>query len=99
MLGWNAAQGVFFEWGVRELAFCRQQVQLKATQIQQLQAQAQTDAAQIAQLKAELAALPPPTVQGIDATKVKDYQTQVGLQAHQIAQAASALESQAAVPL
>src|SRR5258708_5240597 len=92
MLGWNAAQGVFFEWGVRELAFCRQQVQLKATQIQQLDAQ-------IAQLKAELAALPPPTVQGVDATKVKDYQTQVGLQAHQIAQAASALETQATVPL
>src|SRR5258708_555737 len=53
MLGWNAARGVFVEWGVRELAFCRQQVQQKATQIGALQAQAQTDATTIAQLKAE----------------------------------------------
>src|SRR5258708_6430426 len=72
MLGWNAARGVFFEWGVRELAFCRQQVQQKATQIQQLDAQ-------IAQLKAELAAAPTPTVQGLDPTKVADRLTALGL--------------------
>jgi len=53
MLGYTAARGVFVEWGVRELAFCRQQVQLKATQIQQLDAQ-------IAQLKADLAAAQQP---------------------------------------
>src|SRR5258708_6040593 len=82
LLGWNAARGVIFEWGVRELAFCRQQVQLKATQIQQLDAQ-------IAQLKAELAALPPPTVQGVDPAKVADRLTAIGLLGKQVEQLAA----------
>src|SRR5260221_195742 len=82
MLGWNAARGVFFEWGVRELAFCRQQVQSKATQIQQLDAQ-------IAQLKAELAAAQTPTVQGVDPAKVADRLTAIGLLAKQIEQLAA----------
>src|SRR5258708_821516 len=86
MLGWNAARGVFFEWGVRELAFCRQQVQQKATQIQQLDAQ-------IAQLKAELAAAQTPTVQGVDPAKVKDFQTAAGLKAHTLMQGALDLEA------
>ncbi len=82
MLGWNAARGVFFEWGVRELAFCRQQVQSKATQIQQLDAQ-------IAQLKAELAAAQTPTVQGVDPAKVADRLTAIGLLGKQIEQLAA----------
>ncbi len=86
MLGWNAARGVFFEWGVRELAFCRQQVQSKATQIQQLDAQ-------IAQLKAELAAATVPTVQGVDPAAVKSFQTSAGLKAHALVQGAQDLEA------
>jgi len=68
MLGYTAARGVFVEWGVRELAFCRQQVQLKAAQIGALDAQ-------IAQLKADLAkaTAPVPTIQGIDPVKVKAF--------------------------
>ena len=86
MLGWTSARGVFFEWGVRELAFCRQQVQSKATQIQQLDAQ-------IAQLKAELAAAQQPTVQGVDPVAVKAFQTSAGLKAHALMPGAQDLEA------
>src|SRR5258708_30293124 len=82
MLGYTTQRGVFFEWLGQELAFCRQQVQLKATQIQQLDAQ-------ITQLKAELAALPPPTVQGADPVKVADRLTAIGLLGKQVEQLAA----------
>ena len=68
MLGWTASGGVIFEWLGQELAFCRQQVQQKA--------------AQIAQLQAELAAAKQPTVQGVDPAKVKDRLTAIGLAAN-----------------
>src|SRR5258707_424072 len=84
MLGWNASRGVFVEWGVRELAFCRQQVQSKAIQIQQLDAQ-------IAQLKAELAAAQTPTVQGVDPAAVHAFQTAVGMKTQQVIQPAQEL--------
>ena len=45
MLGWTTTRGVFLEWSGVELAFCRQQVQKYATQIQQ-------DKTHIAQLQA-----------------------------------------------
>src|SRR5258707_819902 len=84
MFVWNAARCVFFECGVRELAFCRQQVQSKATQIQQLDAQ-------IAQLKAELAAAQTPTVQGVDPAAVHAFQTAVGMKTQQVIQTAQEL--------
>jgi Domain of unknown function (DUF1906) len=68
MLGYTAARGVFNEWLGQELAFCRQQVQQKA--------------AQITQLQAELAAAQQPTVQGVDPAKVKDRLTAIGLAAN-----------------
>jgi len=84
MLGYTAARGVFVEWGVRELAFCRQQVQLKAAQIGALDAQ-------IAQLKADLAAAQTPTVQGIDPVKVQNFQIAAGGKAEALVQAAKDL--------
>ena len=100
MLGYTTQRGVFFEWGVRELAFCRTQVakyyaQTKqdALQIQQLQAQAQTDATTIAQLKAELAAATVPTIQGIDPVAAKAFQTSAGLKTHALVQGAQDLET------
>ena len=68
LLGWTTARGVFEEWLGVELAFCRQQVQQKA--------------AQIAQLQAELAKATTPTVQGVDPAKVKDRLTAIGLAAN-----------------
>jgi N-acetylmuramoyl-L-alanine amidase len=79
MLGYTATRGVIFEYAVRELAYCRQQVQKYA--------------AQITQLKADLAAAQTPTVQGIDATKVEDFQTAVNLKTRTLAQGVQDLET------
>src|SRR5260221_3146278 len=82
MLGWSQSRGVFFEWCGQELAYCRQQVQKYAAQIS-------LDTSQIAQLKAELAAAQTPAVQGVDATKVADRLTAIGLLGKQVEQLAA----------
>jgi len=82
MLGYTAARGVFVEWGVRELAFCRQQVQLKAAQIGALDAQ-------IAQLKADLASAQAQQPTGVDPAKVADRLTAFGLLGKQVEQLAA----------
>lgn len=72
MLGYTTQRGVFQEWLGVELAYCRQQVQQKAAQVQQ-------DAATIQTLKDELAKATAPT--GIDPATVKDRLTAIGLAA------------------
>ena len=64
LLGWNTTRGVFLEWCGVELAFCRQQVQKYAAQIQQL--------------KDELAKATAPVIQGVDPLKVKAFQQAAG---------------------
>ena len=82
MLGYTPAHGVFFEWLGQELAFCRQQVQKYAAQIQ-------LDNAQIAQLKADLAAAQAQQPTGVDAAKVADRLSAFGLLGKQVEQLAA----------
>lgn len=108
MLGYTTSRGVFEEWLGQELFVCRQQVAKYyplakevpdlQTQIQQYQSSLQAAQATIKTLQEQLAQAQAQAT-GIDPTKVKDFQTALGLQAHGLVTSAQALETAIIAPI